>query len=202
MKAIPIWPPRVVSSWKILQLIEQDMQKWSFQQTYEWVERSPWVRILFQNSSWDICLTREWRSELNERKWWYDYRLPWWKVFDTLDEYIWAKDNLDLYDWAIKKAVIREWREECWIDLSDCDLIHISRCWALVNRDLLYFLVTDFSFCETWQELDGMEEIDVHRFSPDKVVRMCLDWDILEGRTVAVLLRQLLTVSEGWIHLT
>lgn len=76
---------------KIIQIIEEKKDiNWK-KKIFERARRSPWVRVMIKNDKNQILLTREFRYELND----FDRRLPWWKVFDTLDEYASILDKWD-----------------------------------------------------------------------------------------------------------
>lgn len=184
-----VWDPKIMFAGKIVQLVFQDMEKWDKKITYERAERAPWVRVIIQNSDWKICLSREHRTELNSGEWWYDYRLPWGKVFDTLVEY--NECRVSWWDLTIasEQAAIVEAKEEAWIVANDAKFLYTSGCWTTMRRDLYYFLITDFSIGK--QELHGMEHIEVNWYTVKEVKRMCLKWEIQEDRSVAVLLRYL-----------
>ena len=59
--------------------IEKNIKKW-----YERAVRPPWVRLILTNTEDKYILTKEFRHE----QWGFDYRLPGWKVVDSLDEYL------------------------------------------------------------------------------------------------------------------
>lgn len=183
----PIWDPVTVFWWRIVKVVHQDMNKNEKIMTYEWAERSPWVRLIIRNNEWKICLTKEHRIEINWWLWWFDFRLPGGKVIDTLWEY----DNF-LESWwdirtASKDAAVREAKEEVGVAAEHIDLIHISWCGTTMRWDLYYY---EMKTIKIWhQELDGMEHIDVERYSVEEVKTLCLDWSIQEDRSVAVLLR-------------
>lgn len=179
--------PRTMFSWKIVKLVFQDMKKWEKEVTYERAERSPWVRVMIVDSEWRICISREHRTELNDWAWWYDYRLPGGKVIDTLVEYEeFLNDWWDILE-AAAEAAKREAKEEVWIKWDSIRHLHTSWCGTTMKRDLYYFELKDISIWE--QELDGMEHIDYDRYTLDTVKKMCMEGEINEDRSVAVLLR-------------
>ena len=185
----PIWDPRVPYTGKIVQIVHQDMQKWEKVMTYERAERAPGVRLIIVDDHNNICLTREHRTELNIGKWWYDYRLPWGKVIDTLQEYNAFRDiGGDILETA-RQAAIREAKEEVWVTWNNISLLHRSGCGSTMVWDLYYFKIADVQIWD--QELDGMEHIERHRFTPIEVREKCLDGSIQEDRSAAVLLRYL-----------
>ncbi len=179
--------PRSAFSWKIVKIVHQDMKKWDNQITYEWAERSPWVRCIIVNTHWDICISKEHRTELNSWQWWYDYRLPWGKVFDSLSEY---EDFLASW-WSILNACMeaceREAKEEVGVTSKSLRHVHTSWCGTTMRRDLYYFQLTDIKIGT--QELDGMEHIEFDRYSKEQVIELCLHWKIHEDRSVATLFR-------------
>ena len=189
----PLGSPKVVYQWNIVQLVEQDMQKWKKIKTFEYAERAPGVRILVVNDTWKICLTRERRTELSEGKWWWDYRLPGGKVFDKLKKYnTFRKDEGDILEIA-KNAVQRELEEETWLTPLSIKHLHTSPCGATMRWDLYYFLVEKFKQHPDGQNLGFSENIEVFWFTKEEVKEKCLNKSISEDRTVAVLLRYILT---------
>lgn len=188
-----VWAPRTVFSWKIVKIVHQDMKKWEKEITYERAERAPWVRLILIDSKGNICLTKEHRTELNGWAWWFDYRLPGGKVFDTLEQYNQHKqDWSDIIDFAIKAAHI-EAKEEVGATGSSVQHVHTSGCGATMWRDLYYFEMKDFTLWE--QELDWMEHIEVLRYSEEEAKKLCLNGSMHEDRSVAVLLRYLFNAS-------
>ena len=185
----PDWEPVIMYSWKIVQLMNQKMRKGELIRAFERAERAPWVRLIFEKDTWEICITREWRSELNNWKWWYDYRLPWGKVFDSLGNYNKFRDsNWDVLK-AAKDKAIEEWKEEVGAIFTNSEHIHTSQCGATMRRDLHYFKISDFEIQD--QALEDWEDITVLWMNPEEVRAKCLDGSIQEDRSVAVLLRYL-----------
>lgn len=129
---------------------------------------------------------------MNNGQWWYDFRLPGWKVVDTLLEYLDLQNKWEdaLMDAAID-AVKIESSEEVWIIPQNIKFLRISPCGATMRRDLYYFVIDDFTVKESGQDLWWSEDIVVDWYSPSVVKQMCLSGEISEDRSVAVLLQRL-----------
>jgi len=156
---------------------------------FEKATRPPGVRMIFMRDD-SILLSKEFRREIND----WDFRLPGGKVFDTIDEYLEAVENHESLNQFVYEAVERESREEVGITVNqkDIKIIHKSISGASVNWDLYYCLVSDFTFNDEGQQLEEGEIIDKPIFvNKDKVLDMCLNHEIGEDRTVAVLYRLL-----------
>lgn len=179
----------ITHSWKIIQVVQHDVDLWSKIKTFEYAERTPGVRIIITDPKWYICITKERRHELNNWVWSRDYRLPWGKVFNKLAKYnSFRKSWWDITQAGLE-AVQEEAREEVGIDVIDTNLIHISACGATMRRDLYYYHVSKFVAREWWQELWDGEDIHIYWKTPSEVIDMCLGGQIWEDRSVAVLLR-------------
>lgn len=165
------------------------------QKVFERAERPPGVRVLAANSS-HILLTKEWRDETGS----WDHRLPGGKVFDSLEEYLVARSNshCDLERCA-QIAARREFEEETSIRrlAEEFKLLHHSICGATVIWDLYYYVIK-------LRDLDKLpasitsregERIQPGFFSLAEALELCLNAEIQEDRTVAVLLRYLLQVK-------
>lgn len=186
-----VWNPETVFSWSIVSVVEQRMQKWKKHMTFERAERAPWVRIIPINDAWELLLTKERRSELNNGEWWYDIRLAGGKVFDSLTEYVDFKESWWDIAEAAMKAVTIEAREELWFMVSSMTHLHTSACWATMRWDLYYFVVDAFHQLNEWQDLSELEDIEPFWASQEEVTKFCMDWSISEDRSAAVLLRYL-----------
>ena len=154
---------------------------------FEKATRPPGVRMIFMKEN-SILLSKEFRREIKD----WDYRLPGGKVFDTIDEYLNAIKKNKSLDNFIYDAVIRESLEEVGINVNkeNIKIIHKSISGASVNWDLYYCLISNFTFDEDGQQLEEGEIIDKPIFvEKEKVLNMCLDNEIKEDRTVAVLYR-------------
>lgn len=156
---------------------------------FEYVDRAPGVRILVTN--WDhILLTKEKRWEIN----WFDYRLPWWKVFDKVWDYVDSLNEWNI-DKHIKDTAKKELKEETSIDIwnNDMELLSVSKAWATVNWDLHYFKVEHSPGNISKKILtDEWEDIEPWFFHKNEILEMCLNWLIQEDRSVAVLLKYIL----------
>ena len=183
----------IVFAWSILSIVHQQVTKWEKTKTFEYAERAPGVRMIIVDEAWKICVTKEWRHELNTGQWWYDFRLPGGKVVDSLEEYSILKEKWkEALFLAAKEAVKIEAGEEVWILPENIEFLRISPCGATMRWDLYYFVVDAFSIKESGQDLWWSEDIVVWRYSPDEVKHMCLSGQVSEDRSVAVLLQ--------WLH--
>jgi len=173
-------------------IVHQEVTKWSKTKIFEYAERAPGVRMIIVNGEWKVCITKEWRHEADNGTWWYDFRLPWGKVVDTLDEYLILKKKWwkSLFE-AAEQAVYIEASEEVGIVPTQVDFIRLSPCGATMRRDLYYFLISSFENKSSGQDLWRSEDITVWRYSRDEVKHMCLSGQMSEDRSVAVLLQWL-----------
>lgn len=167
---------------KIIQVVSHTFP--SLKRVREIAQRAPGVRILAVKDN-NILLTKEYRLEINS----WDYRLPGGKVFDTLDDYLTNKSNIDKY---IIEAVKKEAIEEAGIVVIEHNFLHKSTAGTTIDWDLFYFEITEFH--ETKQELKDDEDEEIYpEWKPfDEVIELCLNNSIKEDRTVAVLLRYIL----------
>lgn len=166
-------------SGKIIEVIEEKHGD----RIFEMARRSPGVRALIFDGE-KILLSREFRIETNG----YDYRLPGGKVFDTLEEYRKNADG-DLDEFAIN-AVIKETAEEVGLKIKNPKLIKVSKAGATVVWDLYYFEIREFE--QGKQHLEDGEDITFGWYNIDEVKQFCLNNQIQEDRSVAVLLKYLL----------
>jgi len=153
------------------------------------LRRPPGIRaIIIKNKEKKILLSKEYRYELG--KW--DYRLPGGKVFDNLEEYKKAIENNTVLD-NVNKTVAKEVKEEVGINIKNQSLFKVSQAGAGVEWDLFYFEITDFEIIENGKELEEDEIIEGFYWKTfDEIIKMCIDRDINEDRTVAVLLTYIL----------
>ncbi len=183
---------KVMYAWMLLRVVHQEVTKDGQTQTYEYAERAPGVRMIIVTPGNKICITKERRQELHHGQWWYDFRLPWGKVVDTLEEYLVLREQgkRALFH-AVEDAVRKEAEEEVGIIPETIDFLRVSPCGATMRRDLYYFTITSFQWKSTGQELWLGEEIEVGLYTFDEVRQMCLSGQISEDRSVAVLLQWL-----------
>lgn len=183
----------VIFSWSIISVIQKEVISLWKKKIFEYAERAPGVRMIIVDEAWNICITKEWRHELHNGQWWYDFRLPGWKVVDTLDEFLILQEKWPqgLLDAAIEAVRIESW-EEVWIIPKAIEFLRISPCGATMRWDLYYFVIPGFTVKESGQDLWWSEDIVVWRYSPDEVKHMCVSGEISEDRSVAVLLQRLM----------
>lgn len=165
---------------KIIEVIEESHGN----KIFEKARRSPGVRALIVKDN-NILLSREFRYELND----YDYRLPGGKVFDTLNDYS-NHLNEDLTKYA-DKAVVKECYEEVGLNVKNPKLIKVSKAGATIEWDLYYYLIEDFEY--DVQHLEDGEDITFNWYSLSEVEKFCLQDKIKEDRSVAVILRYVIS---------
>lgn len=188
---IPIGDEAITHRGKMIEVITQLMKIGDKEVVFEKARRSPGTRLLIVSPKGKILLTKEHRTEI---KGW-DFRLPGGKVFDSLEEYNLAlKEGVDLSEKA-KQAAQKEAVEEVGIKAEDIKQIHISKCGATVEWDLYYFLVNLPSEKLGTQRLENGENIQVGWYSRDEVLKLVSDGSMSEDRSVAVLMRYILTIK-------
>lgn len=154
----------------------------------DFVRRPPGIRAIIINNNNEILLSKEYRYELEC----YDYRLPGGKVFDDLNDYKKALENNNILD-NVYKTVAKEVKEEVGISISNPELYTISHAGSSVTWDLYYFIVKDYEIIANGQELEENEIIDGFVWKKsEEIIKMCLDREIHEERSVGVLLTYIL----------
>lgn len=170
----------ILASGNILELYQKEWEIAGKIKIFENVRRPPWVRLIFKKDD-KILLTKEFRSEHNK----FDYRLPGGKVFDTLaDMRNFSGDILDAARWA----VIREAKEECGFDVryDSLELFIISPCWATIEWDLYYFIVSDFDDTGM-QDLEEWEYITFDWYNERDIIELVRKNEISEDRSKWIL---------------
>ncbi len=174
---------KTVFTWKIIEVVHQLVKICNQEFVFEIAKRSPGVRLIIQDKG-KILLTKEFRKELK----WFDYRLPWGKVFNTLTEYNKNKKNIKKFALAAAK---HECEEETGLIPQDAILYYISKAWATIERDLYYYIVKKFKRHEKWQQLEAGEDIAVQRKTKKEILALIKKWEMREDRSVGVLMRYL-----------
>lgn len=128
-------------------------------------------------------MTKEYRIESGG----HDYRLPWGKVFDTLEEYKSFFDSKGDIQSIAQIAALKEAKEEVGIIDAETILFAITHAGATIDRDLYYFVLHNVVIGE--QELETGEHITYERYSIADATTMCLDGSVQEERSAMVLLR-------------
>ncbi len=176
----------ILGEGKILELVQFEVDIGGRKKMFEHARRPPGVRAVITKVN-KILLTREYRREQGK----YDYRLPGWKVMDTILEY--RAFTWDILE-AAKVALIKESQEEAGIIARNPELLHISHCGANVEWDLYYFLVTDFDETDDHdRDADGESDITTSWYTFDEVKGKILSGEMSEDRSIAVLLKWLLS---------
>ena len=173
----------VVFQGKLIEVVHQLVKVGDKELTWEIARRSPGVRLIICDQD-KILLTKEFRREYDG----FDYRLPWGKVFDTLEEYNANKNDIERHALI---AVKRECGEETWLIPQDVQLYHLSKVWATIERDLYYYVIKQFTHHEQWQQLELWEDITVEWKSKEEILAIIKAWEMHEDRSVGVLLRYL-----------
>lgn len=163
------------------------------EKTIEFAERSPGARTLVTDGT-RILMMKEWRMETGN----WDYRLPGGKIFDSLDEYLVEKDKPDIDMNRIAAAgARRELEEETGLDLPSeiFHKLHRSVCGATVVWDLYYYLAEIAPQTITRASVATQEGERTYPawFTYAEVLSLCLQNHVQEDRTVAVLLKYLLS---------
>jgi len=165
--------------------IERHIDKW-----YERAVRPPWVRLILKNPEWKICITREYREE----QWWFDYRLPWGKVFDDLSSYIAVRDTPTLLKKAVYDACRIEAKQEVGVDImTNLQIVHTSYAGASVEWTLFYAsaVINTLSEQDLWGD-ELLHGIEVGFYAHKEVVNMIQNWEMREERSIAVLWKYVL----------
>lgn len=177
-------------SGSIFQVIHRPMLSGTKEKTYEIALRAPGVRLIIISQD-KILMSKEYRAETHG----YDYRLPGWKVFDSLGQYLSTKKE-DMLVFAMEAAK-KECQEETWLEVKNIQFLRTSIAGATVRWDLYYFLVDDFDIHPDGQSLETGEDIRTQWVHRSEVEKWCLSGKIREDRSVAVLLQYLATLEKG-----
>lgn len=174
---------KIIWKWNIVEIIQYEVDiNWK-NKLFEVARRAPWVRLIIK-SEWKFLLTKEFRWEYND----FDYRLPWWKVFDRIDD-------MNNFEWniidAANKSALLEAKQECWIEIKNLELYKISKCWSTIEWDLYYYIVNDF-FNNWEQELELWETISIWWYTKEEIIELIKSWKFWEDRSVWVFLPYLL----------
>lgn len=153
------------------------------------VRRPPGIRALIVDKKENkILLSKEFRYELNS----WDYRLPGGKVFDSLEEYKKSLKRNDVLE-HVEKTVPKEVLEEIGLIVKNPKLLKISKDGSGVIWDLYYYEITEYSVSENGPSLEENEIVDGYVWkSFDEIIKLCINHDIHEDRSIAVLLTYIL----------
>lgn len=156
------------------------------------VRRPPGIRALIINKEKNkILLSKEFRYELND----WDYRLPGGKVFDNLEDYKKSILNDDVLE-HVERTVPKEVLEEIGLIVSNPKLIKISHNGSGMIWDLYYYEITDYKISKEGPQLEENEIIEGFVWKTfDEVIQLCINQEIHEDRTVAVLLSYILKIK-------
>ena len=89
---------------------------------------------------------------------------------------------------------IKECYEEVGLRIKNPILLKISKAGATIVWDLYYFLIKDF--VEDQQHLEDGEDITVDWYTMEEVKELCLNNKIQEDRSVAVILKYLISQNQ------
>lgn len=171
-------------TWRIVQVVEYEVDFHWKKKVFEKAQRAPWVRLIIQDEQFRIFLNNEYRYELDA----FDWRLPWWKVFDTLVEYTHFKETEQKIEDKVIDAAKREALEEVWIEVEEVSILWKKVCWTTMERDLWYVLVNNFSVVYWSLENEEWEHISEWKwFSFAEIKELIVTWDIQEWRSISVL---------------
>ena len=152
------------------------------------VRRPPGIRAIIINNKNEILLSKEYRYELET----FDYRLPGGKVFDNLEDYKESISNNTLLD-SVYNTVAKEVKEEVGIKIKNPTLYHVSHAGSSIVWDLYYFIINDYEIIKNGQELEENEIVDGFVWKSYKeIIKMCVEKQIHEERTIGVLLSYIL----------
>jgi 8-oxo-dGTP pyrophosphatase MutT (NUDIX family) len=181
----PVSEERVAFQGEILEIVRQDMSVGDKEVPFEWARRAPGTRLLIDNGE-EILLTHEYRHEIKDK----DYRLPGGKVFDSLESYNkFLQEDSENIERVAEQAAIEEAKEEAGVEPSSVNFFKSNHSGATVEWDLFYFIVEQYE--EVGQNLEPGEEIDYEWYSYEEATSMCLEGEIQEDRTAAVILQYL-----------
>lgn len=173
---------KTVFSGRIFDVVQQqvDVGWWKIK-TFEKAVRSPGTRLIIHDAG-KVLLTKEYRIESGG----YDYRLPWGKVFDTLEEYKSFLDSRGDIQSIAQIAALKEAKEEVGVTNFEATFFACTHAGATIDRDLYYFVLNNIVIGE--QELETGEHITYERYSIADATAMCLDGSIQEERSAMTLL--------------
>ncbi len=174
-------PRKNIFTWELF-TVERHQEKW-----FERVVRPPWVRLILKNHENKILIIKEHRFEYDT----FDYRIPGWKVFDELVPYLEVRNDEDKLNTTVYDTARLEAKEEAGIDeLSDLEIVHVSKAWATVEWDLYYL---SGQIQKIWeQKLTGHEHehgIEISFLDEVEIFALIKSWKMKEDRSVAVLVR-------------
>lgn len=177
---------RILGSGTIFDIVAYEVDVgWGVMKTFEKAIRAPGVRLIIQNESWSLLLSKEYRYEL----WYEDYRLPGGKVFDTKRAYLDFLSAWGNMEEAILNAAKLEAREELGIRLFSVSFLTKQACGATVERDL-YYVVSNSYEEHVGSELEEWEQVLWYEWYDKKSLYDLLEkWFVSEGRSASVLLQ-------------
>lgn len=157
--------------------------------TVKYTIRTPGIRLIIPTAHNTFLMNYEYRGGL--QKW--DYRLPGGKVYDTLDEFTYVKDEieynaLDLLPDAQKAAVL-EAKQEIGITthVDDLELLEITEVGGSTKHDIYYFLVKKYELGD--QELEPDEQIERVELTSEEIMEKIYQKEFSEDRSIGPFLR-------------
>lgn len=176
-------PWKIIFTWDLF-AIEKHITK-----SYERAVRPPGTRLILKNPEWKYLINKEYRAE----QWWFDYRLPGWKVFDDLKSYLVVRDDEEKLVQSVIAGAKLEAKEEAGVDeIKNIKIYSTSYAWASVEWTLYYISGKIASMSQQklhWDEL--IHGIEVWFYSKKEIKDMIYRWMIKEERSVAVLIKYL-----------
>ncbi len=168
------------------QIVHKRMLVDGKEKVFEEAHRAPGTRsIILSEDRKKILLTKEHRHQLGK----VDIRLPGGKVFDSLAQYLeFMSTGVDIIPIA-EMGARNEVLEETGYVVDEIKFLERTKCGGMTEWDLFYFLVTKAHLANEGQKLGAGEEITTEWVDVDEVIRLCLNGEIKEDRSTAVLIR-------------
>lgn len=173
---------------KVFEIIDKPMKINNKKVNFEIARRSPGIRLLIIKDR-KLLITKEYRTEIKD----FDYRLPGGKVFDTLKEYNSSLNSNINIEESAKIAAKKECTEETGLIPQNLEFLEKSVLGATISWDLYYFIVDSFKENPRGQHLEEGEVITTEWKTFEEVKELCLTNKIKEERTLAILLKFVLT---------
>lgn len=179
----------IIAKGRLIALVELDVLVDGVSRVFEEAVRPPGVRVIIDDRKRrQLVMSRERRFELNE----VDLRLPGGKVLDSLDAFLsgYLERGHDCVEHVtVLSAAAREARQELGIDIGNAEIFRIEPAGATVVWTLYYVVAAPVRVGT--QRLEAGESIAVARLDYERVIEACLQGDMREGRSAAVVMQYL-----------